>query len=1681
MIRSAMIVVVTLGWGLILADLAPAEPPGIDAHLEMPSPGSTKAHPQALQMRAIQRGTVINMGRFTSYQVNVDAFGNDVIGDAANEPSIAVDPTDPSRMAIGWREFATLTSPGAFRQAGNAHSSDGGVNWTNPGPINPTQFSSDPVLASDAAGNFYYSALQTQRNTTDCVISPANGIYWSIFNYKSFDGGATWPQDVFAYGGDKQWIAVDTTAGIGADNLYMLSSPNPGAICIPGGTFTRSTDGGLTYDFPTSLPQSQFSGTLTVGPDGAVYTIGSGFTGFPQPFNVSRSSNAQDPLQVPVFEMSSVVDLDGFRVFGTGPNPGGLLGQAQIVTDHSNALTHGNVYALSTATRLSVSDPADVMFARSEDRGETWSPPVRINTDSLGAWQWFGTIGVAPNGRIDVAWLDTRNDATPGVPTLSELFYTFSLDGGDTWSAPEIVSPQFNHFLGYPGQNKMGDYFDMVSDNGGGHLAWAGTFNGGQDVYYTYLTPDCNGNGVADIDDIDILTSDDCNQNLIPDECEQNFDCNTNGTQDICDVFAGTSDDCNSNFIPDECESQEDCNSNTIQDVCDTASGFSDDCNQNEVPDECEPGPDCNGNGTLDVCDIAVGGEESDCNDNGIPDSCDIDSGFSDDLDLDGIPDECVGACCLCSSCIITSETSCTNQSGLFNGIGTACTSEICDLTPNDECESAEVLTGELTAVREFSNACANTDGPTNENCDTGLQPIGADLWYEYEAPCCGTLTVSLCNDTLFDAALAIYGGTETCACPSGADGTALACGDDSCGSPAGPGIVSVPAQNGDCFTIRVGGWLGTLGDGAVELTMSCIPSGGPVTAYTHGHWDLDVGTFTQSGAFADLAADGDIVYLAQILDNKVHFIDISNPEAPTRFLEWVVPGPNGGASAEDVKVADGLLFVSLFGDLGNDGVEIVDVRDPFNPLHLTFITIPGFEDVKNTFYASGYLYLANGTTPDIAVVDLTAYDPDAPPAQIVSALHTFSVGTSFVEDVFVQDGLLYAAAWNDGAFIFDVSAIALIAPVLIADGPDNAATHSAVPSENGNWMIATEEAAGGALRLYEVVNSEGAISLVSRQAITTTAASSFHQPAIAGTRVYVASYEAGVQVYDLDAAGAQLVPIGSYASYFQGTFGAFVGAYGVDVSQGADRMLVSDIASGLHIVEMLETTASISYPSGMPELIHPDDGATLDVQIDGTCEEVVPETASLFVSNRDLGGGFVEIPLTALGGSSYAADFPSDGCGSLTDWYVRAETLGGAAVFDPPGAPLHTYTTPVARFAPPVLIDDFESDLGWTTADDICGGATGVGAWQRLDPNGTPIAPENDSPFDAGAQCYVTSDAGPGGNYFSNDIDGGPFRIVSPSIALGGTDAIISWDWLFYSINLNVARNDLLTLEVSDDGGTNWMQIAGKRSAALSWEQRSIRLSDVLTPPDELMLRFIASDCPNGKLTEAAVDNVRVRQLVCSDCVPAPAPLAEEVPIRRNRFVHVNPSNAGSETGLRVTFDELQRPDPPDVAADFAAFEGETRWVGPPTQYDDAGTPFFAAELQCEPHFRDWSDIDELYVYGAGIVPSSTYSLQAVDATCSSVLGLESAYSPAISVRTARWGDVVDPFQPPSEFDQPNIGDILALVDNFLGFGPPRVQVNLKGDVVDPSQKLDINDILACVDAFLGEAYPYSGPTSCP
>ena len=411
-------------------------------------------------------------GVFISYQVNVDANGNNIVGDAANECTISVDPTNGNKMVIGWRQFNNVTSN--FRQGGWGYTTDAGVHWTFPGVLENNVFRSDPVTDSDETGTFFYlSLLQTFCENM----------------YRSTNGGQSWTQlqaESLAGGGDKQWFTIDKTGGPGHGFQYQSSD---GINCSGGGVqFQRSTDGGITWQAPIIIPSGPTDGTLDVDTNGNLFIGGEGNT-----FSCVRSSNAQIGGQTPTFDhVTQNINMGG-DLSGGGINPAGLDGMLFLAIDHSGGPTNNNIYMLASVLP-SGRNTTDVMFVRSTDGGLTFSAPHRINDDGLtNKWHWFGTFSVAPNGRLDAVWYDSRNAPNN---TDSQLFYSWSTDAGVTWSPNVAVSNAFIPSEGYPNQNKIGDYITIVSDNTGGNVAYSATFNFNpsraqheEDIYYVRVSP----------------------------------------------------------------------------------------------------------------------------------------------------------------------------------------------------------------------------------------------------------------------------------------------------------------------------------------------------------------------------------------------------------------------------------------------------------------------------------------------------------------------------------------------------------------------------------------------------------------------------------------------------------------------------------------------------------------------------------------------------------------------------------------------------------------------------------------------------------------------------------------------------------------------------------------------------------------------------------------------------------------------------------------------------------------------------------------------------------------------------------------------------------------------------------------------------------------------------------------
>lgn len=125
----------------------------------------------------------------------------------------------------------------------------------------------------------------------------------------------------------------------------------------------------------------------------------------------------------------------------------------------------------------------------------------------------------------------------------------------------------------------------------------------------------------------------------------------------------------------------------------------------------------------------------------------------------------------------------------------------------NDACTDALPVT-DGTYVFDTTDAVANS--PSENACGFVFAP---DLWYSYEAPYDGDMTVSLCNSS-FDTVLMIYEGT----CPTGPS-QYIACDNDTCGLQS---ELTVPIVQGQTYLIRVGGTGTEAGLG--ELVVSSIP-----------------------------------------------------------------------------------------------------------------------------------------------------------------------------------------------------------------------------------------------------------------------------------------------------------------------------------------------------------------------------------------------------------------------------------------------------------------------------------------------------------------------------------------------------------------------------------------------------------------------------------------------------------------------------------------------------------------------------------------------------------------------------------------------------------------------------------------------------------------------------------------
>ena len=399
-------------------------------------------------------------------------------------PALAIDPANPLHVAAGVTELRN-------KSCGFMRSTDGGQTWVRPEnqPAPPSfpfcltnnrgAFQGQIAFGRDS--NLYYAfpgwdtADAGPRGNSSVIVARSNNL------------GDTWETTVARNNRGKQGeqqefqrpigsIAVDSTTG-SADTIYVgFTTRLPGFVNPNGApnitTVVTSTDGGKTFGEPVQLPATFFNdaakrnealtsrttipGTTTttavpgsraaqpdqvvnfggfqpvvaVGKDGAAYAIWPLATanitpGPPAAIFLSKSTDKGK-----TWTTSQVTPYDyrnGTFVQMAYSPEGGAQGTLHAVWEFKE--------------RPEVAGYSDIFYLRSTDGGKTWTQPRNITDDKPSDYfgQYYPNIVVAPNGRVDIAFYDTRFDVGS---RMNDVVYTYSNDNGETWSKNIRITDQ---------------------------------------------------------------------------------------------------------------------------------------------------------------------------------------------------------------------------------------------------------------------------------------------------------------------------------------------------------------------------------------------------------------------------------------------------------------------------------------------------------------------------------------------------------------------------------------------------------------------------------------------------------------------------------------------------------------------------------------------------------------------------------------------------------------------------------------------------------------------------------------------------------------------------------------------------------------------------------------------------------------------------------------------------------------------------------------------------------------------------------------------------------------------------------------------------------------------------------------------------------------------------------------
>jgi hypothetical protein len=156
---------------------------------------------------------------------------------------------------------------------------------------------------------------------------------------------------------------------------------------------------------------------------------------------------------------------------------------------------------------------------------------------------------------------------------------------------------------------------------------------------------------------------------------------------------------------------------------------------------------------------------------------------------------------------------------------------------------------------------------------------------------------------------------------------------------------------------------------------------------------------------------------------NAVKIWDVSG-DVPALVDSLIVPG---ASTLGDIQTSDdGQLLIVATEFAPGGSIIIYSLADPIKPAFIsrynTQLTAPGVhtaevQRVNGKLYAFLCVDPQSGNPARLVIVDLS--DPTSP-----TQVFTATMGNPFVHDVFVRDGILITALWNNGITIWDIGGV---------------------------------------------------------------------------------------------------------------------------------------------------------------------------------------------------------------------------------------------------------------------------------------------------------------------------------------------------------------------------------------------------------------------------------------------------------------------------------------------------------------------------------------------------------------------------------------------------------------------------------------------------------------------------------